>query len=118
MRLVKPSAFLGLRPRRLRMAAIWPSGVLIEEAVDLGDQLRIGLGQLPGLERNGEDQGPGGATLEADVDVDLLPLEQGHVLEKEADHALSLPWRGLRVVPEAREVGGQGQDLLPPLLVN
>jgi len=90
--------------------------VLVEERVDLGDDLRRGLTELPGVLGEGERQAAGGAATEADPHDDLVPFGQRDVLEKQACHAFALALRSARVVPHSREVFGQRKDLLPPLV--
>ncbi len=91
--------------------------VMVEQTVDLLDHSGRSLPGLPDLGRHWQGERPSGAAAEADVGDDLLLSEQRDVLQDEANHALALPNRCGRVPPEAGEVGGQGQDLGPLLLI-
>ena len=55
----------------------------------------------------------GGAAPEADVGSDLVGAQQRDVFDQEPDHALALALGDGRVTPQAGEITGQGQDLLP-----
>src|SRR5665648_237469 len=57
-------------------------------------------------------EGAAGAAAEAHLGDDLLAAQQGDVFDEQAHHALALALGDLRVGPEAREVAGQGEDLL------
>ena len=47
----------------------------------------------------------------------MVALEQGHVLQQQANHSFPFPVGGGRFLPEAGEVSGQGKDLGPFLFV-
>src|SRR5947209_5536039 len=64
--------------------------MLIHQFVDESNDVRLGL---PGLVRGlrwGQRFGSGRATLEADVQGDLLTSDQGHVFDEELHHALAV----------------------------
>ena len=67
-------------------------GVLVEEAVDLGDD--SGLVRRKAQRRRPRyRQGPRGAAAEADVHDELLPVDERHVLDDQAQHPLPLTGR-------------------------
>ena len=53
-----------------------------------------------------------GAAAKAHLGDDLLAAQQSDVFEQQAHHALAFALGHLRVSPEAREVAGQGEDVL------
>src|SRR5262249_53149721 len=53
------------------------------------------------------------AAFESNVDGDGRVFADGDVVDEEADHAFAFPQWGSGVVPQGREVGGQGGDALP-----
>jgi hypothetical protein len=55
-------------------------------------------------------QRPARATLEANLQADLLTAIQRHVLQQQSDHALALTVGRGGVAPQAREVRCQRQD--------
>jgi hypothetical protein len=62
--------------------------VLIKQNIDLRDDVAWGLTLLPRVERQHEHRGCTAA--EADLDGDLRPLGQCHVLNEQADHPFAL----------------------------
>ena len=56
-------------------------GVLVEEAVDEGEGVGVGLARLPCAERDGDRQVLGLAAAETDVELDLLGAVDGDVLD-------------------------------------
>jgi hypothetical protein len=61
----------------------FPVGVVVEEAVNLLDDRRVGLAELPDPERARQLKGSCGAAAEADMGGDLLVPEQGDVVDHE-----------------------------------
>jgi hypothetical protein len=53
-----------------------------------------------------------GSAAEADLGDHLVLLQQSHVFQEQADHALALALRGGGVTPESRKIGNQGHHLL------
>jgi hypothetical protein len=88
-------------------------GVVLEEAIDLSHDGRVGPPEIGGGPREGQPEGPNGAAAEADVGDELVGAQQGDVVEQQPDHPLALPLRGRRICPEPREVGGEGEDTGP-----
>jgi transposase len=93
-------------------------GVALGQLLELAEDVRRRLSQLPGALRQREGEAPRGASSEADVRVDHVGAAKGDVLDKEPEHPLALPHRRLRIAPELREVGGEREDLGALLGVN
>jgi len=112
---VEPQAPSGSEPPAVEQVRNLPFGVAVEEAVDLGDDLARGRPEFGG--RGGSGQGERGRrpASEADPGGDGLVLEEGDVVEEEADDPFSVSVRGARGAPEPGEVGGQGEDAGPLL---
>jgi len=87
-----------------------PVGVVVEKPVEQSDGVGVGLAGLPCGGRDRHGQAGCGAAAEADVQVDLVGLGQGDVLDHQPGHAFAFPRRGGRIGPERGEVGGQRAD--------
>jgi hypothetical protein len=85
-------------------------GVILEEPVELGEYFGVGLSGLVAGERDGHDEAGGLATAEADVEMDLVGLGDGDVLDEQASDAFAFPGGGGGVGPQFGEVGGQRSD--------
>jgi hypothetical protein len=85
-------------------------GVGVQELVEQGEGVGVGLAGLPGRWWD-RDREPGGLpAAEADVQVDLVGLGEGDVVDEQPCDAFALSLWGGRVRPERGEVGGQGAD--------
>ena len=85
-------------------------GVVVEEAVDLGDDVSRRAPGLGSGEPDGDVQRLGLAATEAHVDGDVMIAPQGDVLDEETDHAFALPLGGAGIGPQGRKVRRQGGD--------
>ena len=92
-------------------------GVMRDELVDGGNDLRTGLSQRPRRQRPSELERLRGATAEAHVNQDLVGSLQRHVLDQQPQHAFALARRRVDVVPELGEVRAQGKEFLAFVLV-
>ena len=68
-------------------------GVLVEQLIDFGDHGRIGLAQLPGVQRERQLQAVGGAAAESDVSDERVGPQQGDVVQEQTEHALAVALR-------------------------
>ena len=93
-------------------------GVLVEQHVDLPTDVVVGGAELLGGQRAGERQGGRGAAGEADRGSDVALFDERDVLDEQREHPLALAVRGLRVAPDGREVGGEGENALAFVLVD
>ena len=85
-------------------------GVILEERVDGADDIAAGAPRLGGGELDRDLQGGSLAGLEADLSPYAVPVaRQGHVIDQEPGHALTLSLRGARVAPQGTEVRSQRQ---------
>jgi len=85
-------------------------GVLVEQAVELGDDRGIGPPQLGRRDGQRQAERPDRAAPEADLGDDLVRAQQGDVLDEEADHPLAFALRRRRIRPQAPEVGRERED--------
>jgi len=85
-------------------------GVGVEEPVERGNGVRAGLTGLPGGGRDRDDNAVGLPATQAHVQVDVVGLVQGDVVDQEADHAFAVALLGVRVGPEGREICCQRTD--------
>ena len=85
-------------------------GVIVEEPVEQGEYIGVGLAGGPGGGRDGDGQAGGLPAAEADVEVDLVGLGQGDVVDEQPGHALALALGGGWVGPQGGEVGGEAAD--------
>src|SRR5579863_3805737 len=76
------------------------------------------LAQICGCSRPRELKAVSLAPTKADVDDKVVGLEQSHVLDEQARHALSLASWSVGITPQSREVGGECEDASTLLLVN
>ena len=76
----------------------------------MGEGVSVGLAGLPCGGRDGDGQAGGLSASEANVEVDLVGLVDGDVVDEQAGHAFAFPLRGGRVGPQGGEVGGEGPD--------
>ena len=86
-------------------------GVVVEEPVERGERVGVGLAGCPTRWRDGDGEAGGLPAAEADVEVDLVGLVEGDVVDDEPDHPFAFPLRGGGVGPQPGEVGGQRTDL-------
>src|SRR5881628_1597976 len=89
--------------------------VLIEQAVDLGNDLRLCLPNLSDGQWLAEGETPGGATSEAHMNLDSFTVDQGHIFDEQAENAFPLAGFHRWIIPYSWKVGGQGEQLLPCL---
>src|SRR3984893_15322963 len=80
--------------------------VPVEEPIDLGDELGLELADLRNRQRPFEPQAASGAATQADMGGDHLGLDQGHVLDKQAQDPLAVARLDARIVPNRRELFG------------
>ena len=59
-------------------------GVIVEELVEHLEGVGVGLAGLPGVERDRDREAGRLAAAEADVEVDLVALVQGDVLDQQS----------------------------------
>jgi nucleoside-diphosphate-sugar epimerase len=85
-------------------------GVGVEEPVEGGEGVGGGLAGLVAGQGDRHGQARGLTAAEADVEVDLVCLGDGDVLDEQSGHSFAFPGRGGGVGPEAGEVGRQGSD--------
>ena len=85
-------------------------GVVLEELVDFGEEFGGGSALFPGGEIGLDGEGSCGAAAESDAEGEIAVAGDGDVLDEEACHAGALAVGSLGVVPEFREVGGEGED--------
>src|SRR5262245_4904080 len=88
-----------------------PIGVGVEERVNLADDRRVGGAELDTGLRQWNLERAGGPAGESDIGVDALAFGQRDIGDEEPHHALLLAERGGGIVPQAREIGGERQDL-------
>ena len=86
-------------------------GVGVEELVEAGEGVGVGLAGLPAGGWDGTGDAGGLAAFEADVEVDDVGSVDGDVFDEEADHALAFPLRGGGIAPQGRKVVCQRPDL-------
>jgi hypothetical protein len=86
-------------------------GVVVEEPVEGGEGVGVGLAGLPACRGDRDGEAGGLPAAEADVEVDGVGLVEGDVVDDEPDHAFAFPLGGGGVGPQPREVSGQGADL-------
>jgi hypothetical protein len=80
-------------------------GVGVEEPVEGGEGVGVGLAALPSFRRDRDNVAGGLSAVEADVQVDAVGLVQGDVVDQKADHAFAVPAdRRHRPVAEAGAV--------------
>jgi len=82
--------------------------VVVEEAVDLGDDRCRRAAHVGSAERCRDGEAGGLACFEADVHGDVVTAQEGDVVDEEANHAFAFPVGRARVGPQRREVGGNG----------
>ncbi len=92
-------------------------GVAVQQAVDPGYDALGGPVPLPGGKFGGQPQLAGRPAARTHAKSDLRAARDGDVLDQQPRHAFALAIRGRRIVPQAREVGGQGQDASAPGVV-
>jgi transposase len=80
--------------------------VPVEEPIDLGDELGLELADLRNRQRPFEPQAASGAATQADMGSDHLGLDQGHVLDEQAQDPLAVARLDARIVPNRRELFG------------
>jgi hypothetical protein len=71
----------------------------VEEPVEGGEGVGVGLADLPGLRQDRDGETGGLSAAEPDVQVDTVGLVQGDVVD-EADGAFAVPLRRVGVGPE------------------
>jgi hypothetical protein len=86
-------------------------GVVVEEPVERGEGVGVGLAGLPARRGDRDGEAGGLSAAESDVEVDLVGLVEGDVVDDEPDHPFAFSLGGGGVGPQSREVGGQGADL-------
>lgn len=91
-------------------------GVGVQELVEQGEGLGVGLAGLPGRWRDRDRQAGALPAAEADVQVDLVGLGEGDVVDEQPGDAFAFPLGGGRVRPQRGEVGGEGADAGPVLV--
>ena len=72
-------------------------GVGVEQPVERSKRLGLRLAHLIGRQGDGHDQADGLPASEPDVQVDLVGLEDGDVLEEKTGDALALSGRSIGV---------------------
>src|ERR1700719_3530669 len=80
--------------------------VPVEEAIDLRAELGLELADLRNRQRPFEPQAASGAATQADMGSDHLGLDQGHVLDEQAQDPLAVARLDARIVPNRRELFG------------
>ena len=85
-------------------------GVVLEELVDFGEEFGGGSALFPGGGIGLDSEGSCGAAAESEAEGEIAVAGDGDVLDEEASHAGALAVGSLGVVPEFREVGGEGED--------
>ncbi len=75
----------------------------VEEPVEGGEGVGVGLADLPGLRQDRDGETGGLSAAEPDVQVDTVGLVQGDVVD-EADGACAVPLRRVGVGPECGEI--------------
>ncbi len=91
--------------------------MVVEKLVDAMDDIGVGAPKISGGEGERKGECTRRTATEADVGGDLGVLDERHVLDEEPRQTLLLANGCGRIVPEAREVGGEGQDLAAVLVV-
>src|ERR1019366_5032118 len=66
-------------------------GVGVEKTIESGEGVGVGLAGLSTAERNGDQEAGGRSTAEPDMEVDLVRLDDGDVLDEEPGDPLALP---------------------------
>jgi len=66
-------------------------GVRFEKVIQSGEGVGVGLAGLPTSERDGNQKARGHPTTEADVELNLLRLDDGDVLDEQPGDPLALP---------------------------
>ena len=92
-------------------------GVMRDELIDGGNDLRTGLSQRPRRQGPSELERLRGASAEAHVNQNPVDSVQRHVLDQQPQHAFALTRRRVDVVPELGEIRAQGKELLAFVLV-
>ncbi len=85
-------------------------GMAVQEPVEQGEGVGVGLAGLPRLGWDRDRQAGGGTAAEADVQVDLVGLDQGDVVEQQPGDALAFLLGGGGIGPHGGEVAGEGAD--------
>jgi hypothetical protein len=85
---------------------------VLEQMVDLDDDRRIRAPQLISGLGQGKSERMCCPAAEAGTEQSLVRFGQRHVLQNDADYALSFAVRSGGIAPEAREIGHRGHDLL------
>jgi len=94
-------------------------GVLIEELIDEAHDLGAGSTELPRVQRSGQRQRCGRAAAIPEMSGEpVRDLDEGDILEQQADHPFSLTIGCVGVVPEPREVGCEGENPLARVSVH
>jgi hypothetical protein len=80
--------------------------VVLHESVNLTHDSWIELGEFGHGLRVGNGEALGPATTKADIEADLILLEEGHILNEESHHAFAQLFGGLWIVEESGKVSG------------
>ena len=92
-------------------------GAGIQQPIKRGDDFGVELANLGDGLGGWCGQGCGPTAAETDVDGDRLALGQRHIFDEQRQHAFAVPGVGMRIMPHAREIAGEGQDTRAGLLV-
>ena len=74
-------------------------GVVVEELVEEGEGVGVGLVGFPCFGWYGDGEAGGLSAAEADVEVDLVGFGEGDVVDEEPDHAFAFSLGGGGVGP-------------------
>jgi hypothetical protein len=80
-------------------------GVGVEEAVEFGEGVGVGLVGLAAGKWDGQHEGGCLAAPEADVEMDVVGFGDCDVLEEQAGDAFAFPGGGGGIGPQSGEVG-------------
>ena len=85
-------------------------GVFVEELIEQVEGVGCGLAELPCLGRDGCGEAGGLPAAEPDVQVDVVVLDEGDVVEEQAGDAFAFALGRVRVGPQGGEVSGERAD--------
>jgi len=92
--------------------------VILEQRVDFGNHLWLGLANLRDRQGLFERQTSRRAATQAHVDLDPFSVDQRHVLDQQTQNTFSFAGFDARIIPDTWKVSRQGEQLLACLSVN
>jgi hypothetical protein len=90
----------------------FPITVFVQQSVDLRHDFRFGFANLCHGQRPIDSQGPRSTSSQTHVRGDLVGLNERYVFDEQPQHPFSLPRLEFGIIPDARKIGGEREDLL------